>query len=469
MGQPSWLGPAFILLALFMHVTGGLSAIFIFSQIGFVIALLGIMLALGGRSLLRATFIPIAFLLFAIPLPYFIDAELTLRLQLLSSELGVSLIRLFGVPVYLDGNIIDMGDYKLQVVEACSGLRYLYPLLSLSFLAAYLFKAPLWRRFILFLSAIPIAIGMNGIRIGLVGILVDRWGIQMADGALHLFEGWVIFVACVMLLVGEMYLLSLNSRKPFFEVFDLPRPAIKAPSGIYLASQRRIMLVTCVALLCAGGLVAFAVSGRPELIPTRMRFVEFPTRIGNWHGEPSVLDPGTEKALGVDDYILSDYSLPDGDSVNLYVAYYASQRTGESPHSPIVCIPGGGWQIAKLQEMSYSNLGKTQPLNRVIINKGADRQLVYYWFDERGRIIADEYWAKFYLLADAIEKNRTDGALVRLTTPIKTNETEGDADGRLRSFMQVALPRLTAFLPSGSASPVDSAIVRPSGSAFVLK
>ena len=88
---------------------------------------------------------------------------------------------MFGIPVYLDGNIIDMGNYKLQVVEACSGLRYLYPLLSLSFLAAYLFHAPLWQRAVVFLSSIPIAIGMNGFRIGLVGVLVDRWGTQMAE------------------------------------------------------------------------------------------------------------------------------------------------------------------------------------------------------------------------------------------------------------------------------------------------
>ena len=160
--------------------------------------LIGIVLGIGGYSLLRVAFIPIAFLLFAIPLPYFIDAVLTLRLQLVSSELGVFFIRMFGIPVYLDGNIIDMGNYKLQVVEACSGLRYLYPLLSLSFLAAYLFHAPLWQRGLVFLSSIPIAIGMNGFRIGLVGLLVDRWGTAMAEGVLHFFEGWVVFLACAM-------------------------------------------------------------------------------------------------------------------------------------------------------------------------------------------------------------------------------------------------------------------------------
>ena len=175
-GRPSWLGAGLTVLAIGMLIIGELSAVFILSQLGFVVTLFGIAFAVGGFSLLRIVFVPIAFLLFAIPLPYFIDAMLTLRLQLISSELGVWLIRLFNIPVYLDGNIIDLGTYKLQVVDACSGLRYLYPLLSLSFLAAYLFHGPLWQRVVVFLSSIPIAIGMNGLRIGLVGILVANLG-----------------------------------------------------------------------------------------------------------------------------------------------------------------------------------------------------------------------------------------------------------------------------------------------------
>ena len=221
-GTPSWIGPVLVLLALTMHVIGELSAVFILSQIAFVIVLAGIVLSAGGYRLLAAAFVPIAFLLFAIPLPYFIDAELTLRLQLISSQLGAFLIRMFGIPVYLDGNIIDLGNYQLQVVEACSGLRYLYPLLSLSFLAAYIFDAPRWQRVLLFLSAIPIAIAMNGFRIGLVGILVDRWGTAMAEGALHFFEGWIIFLACGALLLLEMYLMSLWSRRRLWDIVRFP-------------------------------------------------------------------------------------------------------------------------------------------------------------------------------------------------------------------------------------------------------
>ena len=221
-GRPSWFGPVLVIFAFAMHAIGELSAVFILSEIAFVIVLIGFVLSVGGYRLFAAAFIPIAFLLFAIPLPYFVDAELTLRLQLLSSELGVFFIRLFGIPVHLDGNIIDLGNYKLQVVEACSGLRYLYPLLSLSFLAAYIFNAPRWQRALVFVSAIPIAIAMNGFRIGLVGVTVDRWGTAMAEGALHFFEGWIVFLVCGTLLALEMYVMSLSSRRRLGEILHLP-------------------------------------------------------------------------------------------------------------------------------------------------------------------------------------------------------------------------------------------------------
>ncbi len=461
-GPPSVAGAALVLLAIAMGVIGELSAIWILSQVGFVVALVGIVLAIGGYSLLRVAFIPIAYLLFAIPLPYFIDAVLTLKLQLISSELGVFFISLFKIPVYLDGNIIDMGIYKLQVVEACSGLRYLYPLLSLSFLAAYLFHGPLWQRVVVFLSSIPIAIGMNGFRIGLVGFLVDRWGTPMAEGALHFFEGWVIFVACSAMLAGEIYVLARASGRRFFDVFHLPN--IKA-APLEIAprkSQGQGSLMACLSLLCVGGLAIFFISGRSEIIPERTRFVAFPTRLADWQGRTSSLDLATEQFLNVNDYILADYVRPNDRPVNLYVAYYASQRKNESPHSPIVCLPGGGWLITRLDRRNFNSAGTNYQYNRVIIQNGASRALVYYWFDERGRSVADEYWAKWYLLVDSIVKNRTDGALVRLITQISPDESDAAADRRLQAFMRVALPRLTEFLPASAAPPIKSAVLRPS-------
>jgi exosortase D (VPLPA-CTERM-specific) len=461
-GRPSWTGAVLILLAMALHVTGELSAIFILSQLAFIVALLGITLGIGGFSLLRVTFVPIIFLIFAIPLPYFIDASLSLQLQLISSQLGVFFVRLFQIPVYLDGNIIDLGTYKLQVVDACSGLRYLFPLLSLSFLAAYVFHAPLWQRAVVLCSSIPITIAMNGFRIGMVGVTVDRWGPRMAEGVLHFFEGWIIFVACAFLLTAEVYLLARISGRGFFESVYAPAAAVRSSAELEPESTGRMARAACLFLMGAIVLIGFLISNRSEVIPERNRFVTFPVTLGEWQGRTSLLDPQVEHGLALEDYILSDYSKPDGKAVNLYVAYYASQRKGESPHSPLVCVPGDGWLITNFERTSYG-LGAGQPLNRATIERNGSKQIVYYWYEERGRRIASEYWSKWYLLADAITKNRSDGALVRLITSVLPGELERDADNRLQLFMQDLLPNLSGYLPSDAAPKIAAVENGPAG------
>ncbi len=448
-GRPSWSALAVLLFALLMHVIGEYSSLFVFSQVAFILVLAGLALAAGGYSLLKVTLVPIAFLLFAIPMPYFIESKLTLQLQLISSQLGVDVIRLFNIPVYLEGNVIDLGDYKLMVVEACSGLRYLYPLLSLSFLAAYLFQAPVWQRLLVFLSGIPITIAMNGLRIGLVGVTVDRWGSKMADGVLHFFEGWIIFIACAAILIAEIVVFARLSGRRLFQVFHVPTwntNLLHQRSNP--AANGQAALLSCLLLLCAAGVFVNLISHRPEIAPERDRFADFPINVGEFHGHPSTLDASIVKELGFDDYILSDYVRPGGKPINLYVAYYSSQRNGYTPHSPLVCIPGDGWLITDLRQQTYKGFGRGLPLNRMIIQHDGTKELVYYWYSERGRAIANEYWAKWYLLSDAITENRTDGALIRLMTEILPDESEQNADLRLQSFMREIVPRLSAFLPA---------------------
>ncbi|MCP4074064.1 MAG: VPLPA-CTERM-specific exosortase XrtD [Hyphomicrobiales bacterium] len=450
-GRPNWIGLVLVLGSLGMLIVGNLSAIFILAQVGFVIALSGIVVTFGGFSFLRFCSVPLFFLLFAIPLPFFVDAALSWRLQLISSELGVAIIGLFNIPVFLEGNVIDLGEFQLMVVEACSGLRYLFPLLSLGFLIAYAFKAPLWQRMLLFLSTIPITIVMNSARIGMIGILVNYWGIGMAEGFLHAFEGWIIFIACGGILMAEIYLMSKYLLKVnFYEAIGFPEhtaPKIRnTDEGI--AHNNKPIFISLTVLAVAFGAI-FMISDREEVVPQRQRFVTFPKIIGEWSGNTSFLKPRIELFLGLDDYILSNYRADNQPQINLYIAYYKSQRNGVSPHSPQACIPGGGWLITELAEKSYSPKGIAKPIkyNRAVISRGDVKQIVYYWFDQRGRTIANEYMAKVYLLKDAILLNRTDGTLIRLVTNVSQNEEEEDADNRLKKFMSDLSPITKKYIP----------------------
>lgn len=454
--QSVWGGPALILLAMIVHIIGAMSATLVLSELGFVLALVGLVLALGGYPLLRTALFPILFLLFAVPMPDFINEVLSLKLQLVSSELGTLFIRMFGIPVYLEGNVIDLGYYKIQIVEACSGLRYIYPLLSLSFLAAYMFQAPFWQRATVFLSAIPLTIVMNSFRIALIGVTVNYWGPRAADGLLHLFEGWIIFLSCAGVLAFEIFFLARIYGRSFFEIFYFPKVTFNFAREHKAKPGRQAPLVASVALLCVTGLAAFHISSRPEIIPDRSPFITFPEQIGPWQGRTSLLEPEIERSLFLDDYLLSDYRRSDGRAVNLYVGYYASQRKGIQPHSPNDCIPGSGWKITKFERSSYSGNGEKFPLNCVIIEKNSIKQVIYYWFEERGRKIADEYLVRWYLHADAALMNRTDGALVRLITQIQGDESEYDADQRLQAFVRDALPEMAKYLPTETAAQMKS-------------
>ena len=151
----SWWGVALVALAIILLALGRLSTLFLIEQISLVLLLIGIAWALMGWAAFRIIVVPLLILFFMVPLPQFFLAEISQHLQFLSSEIGVAVIRLFGISVYLEGNVIDLGAYKLQVVEACSGLRYLFPLMTLGFIAAYFFNGAFWNRAVILLYTIP--------------------------------------------------------------------------------------------------------------------------------------------------------------------------------------------------------------------------------------------------------------------------------------------------------------------------
>jgi exosortase D (VPLPA-CTERM-specific) len=453
--RPTWAPVGLVVLGLGVSVIGEISALYILIHLSLILIILSMAWATMGWHAFKYVMIPLALLAFAIPLPYFLEATLTADLQLISTKLGVAFIRLFGIPVYAEGNVIDLGGYQLQVVEACSGLRYLYPLMGVGFIVVYMYQVEMWKRALIFLSTIPITILMNSLRIGVIGILVEHWGQGMADGFLHYFEGWVIFIACLAILVGEMWLLNRfsNPRRSFAKVFTMPAgPDLAAADVEHKSRELPKPFIACVAMVMLCFVIIQAIDTRDESIPDRESFVTFPLYIDDWKGQQDTILPNISDKLQFTDYLLNNYQRADDPSINFYVAYYESQRKGISPHSPRVCVPGGGWSITDIKRETINlddDRGQVN-VNRAIIQNGLNKQLVYYWFKQRGRDIANEYWMKWYLLTDSISLNRTDGSLVRLTTPILPNEKERDAELRLNEFLSTVNPMLDKYIPSGS-------------------
>jgi len=447
---PGWIGFGLLLIGLVFGMFGKVAAFVYLAEIGIFFFLVGLFASVMGDARARAVWPGLIYLGFGIPLARLLQANLSAQLQLISSQIGAGTIRIFGIPVFLDGNIIDLGAIQLEVAAACSGLRYLFPLASFGFLCAYLYKGPAWQRLTILLSTVPITILLNSLRIGVTGILVDRFGIEAAQGFFHDFEGWLIFCACVAILFLEIKLLCLmGGDRSLLRRLDISWPATAAPT----VGRKGAAWKTTVAALIATAATAavFPVLKLPDTTaPQRAAFDHFPRQIEQWTGSDLPVDQAALDNLKPTDYLSAnfvDYGQPS--PVALWIAYYSTQEIGEAIHSPRICIPAGGWRISEIQPVTLSTGDGAAALNvnRAIIQKGHDKALVYYWFQGRGRTEASEFAVKIHLMSDAMVRQRTDGALVRLVTPILENEQIEASEKRLQSFLTKLRPQLSPYLP----------------------
>lgn len=448
-----WPGVTVIALALLVAVLGNLASIPDIVTYAMIIWVGGVVLTVFGWDRGRRHQLPVIHLVFMLPLPQFLYWKLTILLQWISSEIGVWFVQLAGVAVFIEGNVIDLGVYKLQVAEACSGLRYLFPILSFSYLFAILYRGPLWHKLVLLLAAAPLTVLMNSFRIGVIGVLVDRYGIEQAEGFLHFFEGWVIFLLCVAILFMMAIGLQRLTRnpKPLAEAIDLDFEGFGTIAARILAIRPSKALAVA-ALLTLVVSIAWALKFTPEDRPIdRDPFAIFPRQIGDWSGTTARLDPTVEQTLAASDYLNASYiHTGSGEFANIFVAFYNTQTDGDGIHSPEVCLPVGGWEIFSLEPFEITP-GDTPygtfTVNRAVIQKELSKQLVYYWFEQRGKRMVNDFRAKLSVIRDGFTMGRTDGALVRFVTPIFPGETEAEADARLQKFMDASLDRLPRFVP----------------------
>ena len=446
-------GLAVMVVALFVAIAGNVMRVSDIVAYGFILWVGGVVLTVFGWRQGKTHWAPVLHLVFMLPLPQILYWKLTVFLQLVSSSIGVWFVSLAGIPVYLEGNVIDLGVYKLQVAEACSGLRYLFPILSFSYLFAILYRGPIWHKVLLLLAAAPLTVLMNSIRIGIIGIIVNGWGTEQAEGFLHFFEGWVIFIICVAILFGFAVVLQRlgDDPRPLAEAIDLDFDGFGRVAGRLLAIMPGFGLAG--ALVLTAGMSAvwnFSPAIERNSAP-RDPFVLFPRGIGDWRGYTAPLKPEIEAILAADDYLNADYLAIGGrEQVAMFVAYYGDQTSGSGIHSPEICLPGGGWEVFSMTptivDMTDAGYGEFQ-LVRAIIQQGTSQQLVYYWFEQRGQRLVNDFVAKASVLKDAVLRGRTDGALVRFVTPIYPSEDSSAADQRLLGFMRESLPMLPRFVP----------------------
>jgi EpsI family protein len=216
----------------------------------------------------------------------------------------------------------------------------------------------------------------------------------------------------------------------------------------------RRLLITSVLLLAGAGYLAHAT--RAETVPPRQPLATLPVHVDQWTGrEAPPMAANVLAVLGADELVNRVYVSPTAPYVGLYVGYYESQRQGDTMHSPLNCLPGAGWEPTRQGRATLTvadSGGAARPItvNQFVIQKGIDRVLVLYWYQSHGRVIASEYTSKMYMVYDAMRLNRTDGAMVRVMTPIAgTSAADEDAAARrAAAFVQDLFPALSGVLPS---------------------
>jgi len=450
-----WPGVALITLSLVIGAMGIMAGIGDIVAYALILWVGGVLLVSWGWDTGKHFWPGVVHLVYMLPLPGVIYYKVTSALQLISSELGVFFLRLADVPVFLDGNIIDLGTLKLHVAEACSGLRYMFPIMSFSYIFAALYRGPAWHKAVLLLAAVPIAVFMNSVRIAVAGMIVQYYGNDWLEGFTHFFEGWVIFLACILILFALAWLmLFLHPERPtLLKALDLDTDGLMEQIGRLQFVQSSKAMVTAGVLMVAGVLALQALPDRGGVVPERDSFALFPRSLGEWEQQSvrQTLDPQVVATLAADDYHLVTYNKDRGSyPVDLFMAWYNDQSKG-GVHSPEICLPGAGWEIAWLERSDITEAMQSDApfnINRAVIQQGETRMMVYYWFQQKDRRIASDFAAKYWLMIDGIRTGRTDGALVRLTTPIGPDESDAVAEARLKEVLIEMQTPISRFIPA---------------------
>jgi exosortase D (VPLPA-CTERM-specific) len=432
--RPAWLGLVFVALGFAVYIVGELGADHYVPRVSLVIVITGLLFLMGGWGLVRLLLFPLFLLILMFPLPGLLTKQLTMPLQLISSRLATAMLQMVGIPAFCQGNVIDLGVRQMQMVEACSGLRYILALFALGIIFCYFFQRRLWKILLLLLVLIPSAIVANAFRVMAMGILPAL----LVPGFWHAFSGWLIFGFCL----GILSLINGISNKiqplPALPLDRFAPPTLSPRRGLAIMSY----LVLGVVLVGLGGRIALRISRAPG-VDLRQSFDRFPMELGSWHGQPARIDPEMVQATQSDAHLNAEFSHHSQPPVSLWIAYYENlKKAGGFVHTPRRCFIGAGWtQLSAGVEQIAPGLS----INYMIVEQMGNRMVVHYWYLLRGRWLASEYLNKYYMALDGLTRRRADGALIRLITPAQPDVES--ARKRLNSFVSQLIPVLPQFIP----------------------
>jgi exosortase D (VPLPA-CTERM-specific) len=436
----SWTGVILILLGSILSIFGELGGEYLISYLSLWLLVFGFFWTIFGTKKIKKMFMPIFLLLTMFPPPTYIYSRITLKMQIISSIFAEKLLHLVHIPAYRDGNIIDIGTSKIQVVAACSGLRYLIPIFVVSFTMVLVMNTKsLVKKIFLILFSIPLAIFMNGLRLALTGYLTREFGSWAIEGMYHDLIGWFVFGISIVSLFVLMCL--LDEKETYALIGKKIQICLKRRGGKKFQDKKLIQYIAVIIVAVLYIFLNFQETQQKKFYIDN-ELSSFPLKIGEWVGVKSTISDNILDALDSTDYALIDYKNESGDKINFYVIYYGNQAKGKSIHSPESCLRGGGW---KFLESSQVEIIDDYFVNRSVLSNNKEHLLSYFWFTCRGRNLTNAVELKFYNFWDRLISGRSDGSLVRIITPV-TNGKFDDADQRIFNFIRYLKPVLDTYL-----------------------
>ncbi len=400
-----------------------------------------------GINITLKAILPLGFLIFMVPIPSVIERTIGVFLKSISSKLGGEIIKLFNISVNVSGNIIDLGVTQLQVVDACSGLRYLFPLFALGIIYAYFFERATWKRIFCVLATIPIAIMTNALRIGVTGILTDQYGPSVAQGFFHGFSGWVLFmVAFFFLFLIGCILAKLPPKLDKRKKSPLPRPDSNFQNLMEGPGINASFITSVILLVIVSGL-SLSTKALPAM-NLKGGIKSFPLAFSDWTGQASFVDQEMIDKSGAEDAFNGSYRNIKGDAISLYIGYRATAFLANENffHSPTVCLPSSGWETLSTSTRVITNVpfwGQLK-VTRMIVSNLGDRLLVYFWFQTKNKSSYDKNINRLDLALHAIRRDNTYDLFIRMITQIHPNEPIEASEQRMDAFvrdMTIAMQR----------------------------
>ena len=442
-----WPGGVFFFIFLIISIYGILGSSPSAVRPALPLMILSICLFCFGWDIFKILVFPLSLLIFMIPLPTLVQTKIGVPLKMISTKLGEFILRLLGVSVYVEGNIIDLGVTQLQVADACSGLRYILPLLALGVIFVYFFEKSRWKQALLVVSTIPIAIITNALRIGGTGFLAQKFSVQLADSFFHGFSGWLLFLFALLLLFFFYQILGfIHPQKPAPMQTRIQNNTVSLQ---HVPNKSKVSVVISSIFLTVAGILGYVTAALPPLAIDK-GLTNFPLQFKEWKGRPEEIEPRIIELSGAEDAFNGIYRSSSGKFVSLYIGYRGSPFTESENffHSPNVCLPSIGWKTLISENHKIAGVAgfNTIIVRKMLIEKMGYRQLVFYWFQTKSHVSSDVNINRLHLTLHALNNDNTHDLFIRPITPLGPDEDASVAEKRLDQFVRDMMRPLLIFL-----------------------